>query len=396
MRTSPGDLAMSCRWRQLPSLPGVQHATLTYLPDTHALASFGGVRGGTYVNDLYTLSTTEPTAFWQRVEVQDPPAPRSGHSAVLRLVPTDSQELVIYGGNDETGQPLNDVRKLEFSRAGNPVRWSEVATGGPFRTNHTATWLPRVDEMIVFAGRSGATGVDRESDTWPLRLGHSPRWNRYSVFASSVGRDGHSAVRHVSTGRIIAFGGRNDRGDLNNWVYAFTTTDVYDQARWSRLEVTGTDPAPRTEHGAAYFPDSDVMVVAGGTLADGHSGNDVYALDLSVSPAAWTRIFPAGVGPGGLTQLAATYEADGRGAVFQGVGRSATDSETWSLACSPGEPPDTPTPTAPPLTATRTAVPTATPTSTPDLGTPTATWPASYRTPIYLPLVQASGALRPR
>lgn len=109
-------------------------------------------------------------------------------------------------------------------------------------------------------------------------------WSSPDVRAEATARVlVHDPVRN----RIIAFGGRNNLGDLND-VWAFSG------GQWTRLDPTGEPPTGGTDkHFAFYDPRRDeVLVVHIGI----HAGARIWALSLSGTPA-WRRVGITSAGP---------------------------------------------------------------------------------------------------
>ncbi len=112
-----------------------------------------------------------------------------------------------------------------------------------------------------------------------------------AIVASSdtVKRFGHSAVMDTTADRILVFGGNTGslvNNEVTNTVYTFdiTTND------WAILATAGTDiPIARSGQSAVFDPQFNRMIIYGGRDAGQTVLNDTYILDLSVTPALWSK-----------------------------------------------------------------------------------------------------------
>ena len=240
---------------------------------------FGGRdANGVPKNDLYSLIpndvVTDPERVWrwkERSNVQgDKPVPRTEHSAVHASVDTN---MVVFGGIDGDGTPLNDVHRLHFDIQGLP-RWDPVTISG------------------------------------------IPPSARY----------GHSAI-HDSLGgrsRMIVFGGSTASGaptDPGVYELHFTSPSA---ATWTRLTEVDLNtsvsdaPAPRRRHAVAGDPfrnfvrrgkRAHVAFVYGGELSGGAYSDSLWALWMfDDNTVAWERVNPGGSGPGSRARLTMTCD----------------------------------------------------------------------------------------
>jgi hypothetical protein len=155
-----------------------------------------------------------------------------------------------------------------------------------------------------------------------------------------LAREGHSAVYDDGSGRMIVFGGRTDAGAANDlWVFEQAASPG-ESPHWIALTPSGTPPAPRLAHVAAYDAATNQMIVLGGDDGAGTPAvyGDVWRLShangLGGTPA-WTPLAIAG-GPGPLTGAAAGYDAaSDRLMLFGGSATGAcgvASNDAWILA----------------------------------------------------------------
>jgi hypothetical protein len=148
-----------------------------------------------YVLDLGSMS-------WGRAPASGRPFPRYGES--LTFDPARRQ-WVLVGGYDSTYRI--DVWVLPID---GPLVWTELPAAGPLpspRLQHTCTYDPIRDRMIVFGGDSDHGFL---SDTWTLELSDSARWTSIPATASSfINRFDHVTLYDQFGDRLITYGGRS-------------------------------------------------------------------------------------------------------------------------------------------------------------------------------------------
>jgi hypothetical protein len=87
---------------------------------------------------------------------------------------------------------------------------------------------------------------------------------------------------------MILFGGTDSlSGSSDNDVWSLDLASM----TWTHLLPTGTLPPGRYQHTAVYDSRRERMLVLGGQVISGDA-RDVWSLDLSTSPPAWTKLAP--------------------------------------------------------------------------------------------------------
>eukprot|EP00505_MAST-04D_sp_SCG-Rhode-Island_P004879 Stramenopile-MAST_4_protein_4879 len=95
-------------------------------------------------NDVWQLELTNNT-WSELVPTGSPPAARYGHTAMLY-----GTKMVIFGGSDAVGNPLNDVWQLQLTNS----IWSELLpSGGLPAERHGHSALLNGNTMVIFGGR---------------------------------------------------------------------------------------------------------------------------------------------------------------------------------------------------------------------------------------------------
>jgi len=246
---------------------------------------------------------------------------RAGHVAILDPV---RARVVVFGGYDEYDEFLNDTWTL--STSGTPS-WEAIATTGPTppgRYFAAGIFDPIRDRLIVVGGYTGSD----QNDVWALSLSGEPQWTQIVPAGTPPApRSGHVAAYDPARDRMVIMGGGNASGNAND-VWALSLDD---SPTWTSLSPSGTPPAPRRQHVAAYDPVGDRLIVIGGNT--GELRNDVWALALSGSPT-WSALLPSGTPPSGRRGHAAAYDPDAEEIyVFGGYdGAYRADVHTLSLA----------------------------------------------------------------
>lgn len=100
---------------------------------------------------------------------------------------------------------------------------------------------------------------------------------------------------------MIVFGGGLGRSSpCENDVWILTDADG-NGGEWIRLNSTGSAPAPRMQHGSAYDPNTNTMIVYGGQNCFSTIFGDVWVLSHANGKGgtpAWKQLAPEGAGPG--------------------------------------------------------------------------------------------------
>ena len=175
-----------------------------------------------------------------------------------------------------------------------------------------AIWVPSQGRMVLFGGMSPITGdthaYDIERQLWrrlaPEAKGPAPAARCHHTFVAAPQRD-----------QGVLFGGFSFFGRFNDtWVFDARTE------RWTPLETTGSVPARRCLHTAAYLPSRDAMLVYGGIKGNGVVANDFFEDThiLTLADNQWMRIDDAGPGK---RAGAIMFHADDEDAVYLWGGR---------------------------------------------------------------------------
>ncbi len=177
-------------------------------------------------SETYTLDFSTTPASWTKLNTSgDIPTARYGHSAVWTPM-----GMMVFGGKDDSGDLLDDCWELEFSLE----NWTKTNITGdkpPARWQHIAVWMDpspgETGRMLIFGGQ-GETG-EYLDDFWVLRepelgFGEPWKWERiYPIGDLPSGRRGHAAGAGwgwAGERMVYIFGGYDGDENLND-IYVF-------------------------------------------------------------------------------------------------------------------------------------------------------------------------------
>ena len=344
-----------------------------YDPGTDRILVFGGTDGVTFQNDVWALSLAGPVAWTHLSPGGTPPSARAGQTAIYDGT---RNRMLVFGGYNAGGTRFNDVKALSL---GASPTWSTLTLANPpaARSGHTAIYDAAGDRMVVFGGYSGAS---RYNDVWALSLAGTPAWAQLTPSGAPPSmRQGVAAIYDPAGGRMLMFGG--DDGSTETWslslgasptwsqLFPSSTTLLrkrafgvafYDPVRFRMmvfggnrgmndvmsLSLTGAlawSPVGGPNGGrfgpmVVFDTERDRMVLFGGY--DGtFAYNDVWALNIGAT-SVWTSISTSGMPPSGRSaegSRSAFYDAvNDRMIVFGGNSGSSSDpvllNDLWALS----------------------------------------------------------------
>ena len=297
------------------------------------------VFGGYYNCDVWALPLSGPLT-WTRLEPTGAPPPaRSFASAIDDPV---RDRLLIFGGEMYTNQwpyipiSFNDVWALSL---GASPAWTPLGTAGPAphaRFEHSATYDPIRDRMIVFGGDTTFYGQGYFGDLWALSLSGTPAWNQLAPGGTApVARSLARLTYDPARDRLILYGGETaDEVQHVTWLLDdLWTLPLNGALEWHAL-APSAPPAAREAFAAIYDPPRDRLLIEGGGVNSGSGADDAaFALPLS-SGDAWNRVTP-GVPPSAPTpRTGATtvYDSKRHLVVIHGGAARAGDVDTWAYS----------------------------------------------------------------
>jgi len=259
----------------------------------------------TYVaNQTWALDLAATPAWSRLAPTYEEPAPRFGQATALDPA---GGELWMFGGR--AAREGASVETGELWRASlEAPGWLPVTPAGPApdpREEAISAFDPVSRRVYVFGGWN-SDAVHYYDDTWSVTVDAPFAWSRVPGpevdAAAPPARRGHTSVYDPLRRSLIVFGGAGpDSAFADVWEFPFASG-----AGWHRLAPAGEGPAPRSAARAIFDAPRDRMIVYGGTVS-GQSVDDVWALSLGEAPR-WTRLDPAGIGPGHRSDGGVVYD----------------------------------------------------------------------------------------
>jgi hypothetical protein len=119
---------------------------------------------------------------------------------------------------------------------------------------------------VLFGGRGRfdpGTGLTHDSnETW---LWTGATWVQRFPETTPPGRNSHSMTYDPNHGRVLVFGGRQERKVVNGPETLLADLWAWEDNNWNQLASSNSGgPSPRLFSGMAYDPERDVIVVFGG------------------------------------------------------------------------------------------------------------------------------------
>ncbi|MBK1877027.1 kelch repeat-containing protein [Pelagicoccus mobilis] len=248
---------------------------------------FGGYWSSTYYPETWV--SDDPALGWTKVDTDTFVSGRSNSAMAWDY---NSNRLIMFGGHRADGTKLNDMWAWDGSD------WTEVDDGTPppARYWHSLATDPVSKKMWVVAGRNasnqvikdvwewngtawtdlGNTGIDPSfnysyerafydapSDSIVLYSSWSQKtfrfdegaWSELATASKPVVGQGFTIAWNSTTNSAILFGGSSDTGQTwefkgDEWILLATDTSLPD----------------RYNHGSAYSPDDDEVIVVAGVM----------------------------------------------------------------------------------------------------------------------------------
>ena len=215
------------------------------------------------------------------------------------------------------------------------------------RALHSAVVDSTTNKMIVFGGyasNANTNSVQNFNDVWRLNLNNSAWTQAKPKGTAPAGRVGQSAVYDPGSNRMIVFaGGLGRTSPCTNDVWVLTNANGSGgAANWIQLTPSGSAPGARMQHGAAYDPNTNTMIVFGGQNCAVAAYSDVWVLSnangVSGTPT-WTELSPSGTGPGirEIGQSTAYDPTTNTLMIFGNGGNSGRTNDFWVLSNANGQ-----------------------------------------------------------
>ncbi|MEM7032744.1 MAG: LamG-like jellyroll fold domain-containing protein [Chloroflexota bacterium] len=212
---------------------------------------------------------------WRQVSLTPQPSAQEAYAMAYDPI---EDEVILYGGNSE-GSPYGQdsweyaqASWLETTGLSNPqATYGAALSFNPANNKFLLFGGSKVDDTVV--GETWEYNNLNSSNSWALMLAANPPARTYATMATDT-----------TNNAVYLFGGNNGATYYNDvWTYT--------GGAWSLVSPTGTAPAARTLSAMAYDPDNQRLLLFGGRDATGVILADLWALDLTTTPApTWSQI----------------------------------------------------------------------------------------------------------
>jgi N-acetylneuraminic acid mutarotase len=179
-------------------------------PQADSLIVSHGFASGRF-DDTFALDLKTNT--WQEISPDVRPLKRCLHEAVFDVV---SGQMILFGGCSSGFGPCPQGDTWSFD----PIQqtWMELTASDTRPSPRSNPSLVADPEGVLWLF-GGNTDGGRSNDLWSLDP-TSASWTLYSAENTPSARSSHDAVWDSVNSRLIAFGGRDSSGALNDlWVY---------------------------------------------------------------------------------------------------------------------------------------------------------------------------------
>ena len=263
-------------------------------------------------------------------------------AAAAAVYDTPTNSLVVFGGASGSAV-VNDVMALSNANGIGTSNWTTVIPNGdsgspPARTYHSAVYDAAHSRMIVFGGCTftGEFCTAYQNDVWVLNNANSvsgtPTWVQLAPSGTPPApRWGHGAAYDPVTNEMIIYGGDNqDVTFSDTWVLS-NANGSGGTPVWKPLSPKNGPPTGQDSPSVVYDPANNILIeFAGNTQGFSGDTNSVWTLShangLGGTPV-WKRLLakgPAGLPPKRDGHVAAYDVANNRMMIFGGNANTDT------------------------------------------------------------------------
>jgi hypothetical protein len=277
-------------WSELATTgpTAAQETSMAYDPTTSQLLLFEGWASGGDIGTTWAWNST--TSAWTEVASTGPLA-RNGASMAYDQA---TSQLILSGGQNGPSTQYNDTWKWTGSA------WAQVdgsgcttaCTNSPSpRYIASMAYDPATGQLVLFGGYNTTNGY--LSDTWTW---NGTTWAQQSPVTSPLARNGASMAYDTATSQMILFGGNNSGTYYNDtWYWTGSTwVQVSDASDPGCTTACTSSPSGRTLYPLAYDTSSAQMVLFGGQISGGVTGDTWLMGAPSVTALSPSSSLPAG------------------------------------------------------------------------------------------------------
>jgi N-acetylneuraminic acid mutarotase len=294
-------------------------------PQRYAAMHFHEAQGVTvfFSNNGTSDTWTWDGTTWTKVATEGPP-PRE---AAFMVYDSWNDRMVLHGGRN-LAVPFNDTWELEWNDVTSEWVWQQIDTGstiGPTRSCFSMAFDRARGKIVLFGGRDdrGPGGGVEMNDTWEFDV-VSDTWTE--VFPEGVlpdKREDFMMAYDESRGMTVMFGGFG----AEDFYGSSDETWEWNGIKWMKRSPNGSVPGPRAGASLVYHRVAGKVILVGGVDI---GGTGKYYYDTwSWDGSAWTEILPAHTFPYGRLLSCIAYDsARNRIVLFGGFGAS---NDLWEF-----------------------------------------------------------------
>jgi hypothetical protein len=225
--------------------------------------------------------------------------------------------------------------------------WSQ--DGPPPRYHHTGVYDIVTDQLVVFGGLQES--LVPLNDLWssPKIVGAGQTittdpylWAQLSPTGTiPAARYGHGAAYDSVSNRMIMFGGGSSSTSCLNDLWLLDDANSSDGTpSWVQEIASGTAPPARLGFVAQYDTTSNSLVIFGGNNCAGTYLNDVWVLNNAngeVGTPTWTELTPSGTAPSAREYASSIFDSTNNVlTIYAGDQGSTGLADVWSLSNANG------------------------------------------------------------
>lgn len=221
---------------------------------------------------------------------------------------------------------------------------------GPLARYYTSVvYDSAIDQMIVFGGYTGTAPLN---DVWSvpgvvkagqLTTTTAYHWvQNFPTGTAPAARFGHGAAYDSVSNRMIVFGGASSNTSCFNDFWLLDDANAASGTpSWVQEVAAGTPPTARRNFVAQYDTSSNSLVVFGGSNCASGYLSDVWVLNDAnggTGTPTWTQLSTSGVGPTPRENASAIYDSTNHVlTIYAGDAGGAGMSDVWSLSNANGD-----------------------------------------------------------
>jgi len=233
---------------------------------------------------------------------------------------------VFFGGQDNNGYTQDTwVYYLDNDTWVDKTPNQIPASYPSKRNGHGMTYNSACELFVLFGGQR--YDDVRLQDTWLYCLENNTWWRVHPEDNGDGDRPNvrteHVLVYDSKNNAILLFGGQNAPtiyGDV--WAY-YLNNDT-----WWQKHPSGSTPSSRYQHGMAYDPENEKVIIFGGSPGGGTIYGDTWAYDTKTDK--WEEMSPS-VEPSDRAMVVMEYDSHNQKIVlFGGYASSSYYDDTWT------------------------------------------------------------------